>query len=88
MDQTAKKRAAARAALEFVEDGITLGVGTGSTVDEFIDLLPEVRNKIAAVVASSWGTQSRLEAQGFELSELSDTGDIDLSVDGADEANG
>ena len=87
MEQTEKKRQAAIAALDYIDDGITLGVGSGTTVHQFVDALAPVKNKIAAVVASSWDTQSRLEAQGFEVSDLADTGDIDLYVDGADEAN-
>jgi ribose 5-phosphate isomerase A len=87
MDQTEKKRAAALAALEYIEDGCLLGVGTGSTVNFFIDALPELRGKIDALVASSEATRERLESHGFEVSELSETGDLDLYVDGADEAN-
>jgi len=87
MDQTEKKRAAALAALEHIEDGCLLGVGTGSTVNFFIDALPELRGKIDALVASSEATRERLESHGFEVSELSETGDLDLYVDGADEAN-
>ncbi len=87
MDQTEKKKAAALAALEYIEDGCLLGVGTGSTVNHFIDALPEVRGKIDALVASSEATRERLESHGFEVSNLSETGDLDLYVDGADEAN-
>jgi ribose 5-phosphate isomerase A len=75
------------AALEYIEDGCLLGVGTGSTVNFFIDALPELRGKIDALVASSEATRERLESHGFEVSELSETGDLDLYVDGADEAN-
>jgi ribose 5-phosphate isomerase A len=87
MDQTEKKKAAALAALEYIEDGCLLGVGTGSTVNHFIDGLPLVRDKIDALVASSEATRERLEGHGFEVAELSETGDLDLYVDGADEAN-
>jgi len=87
MHQTEKKRAAAEAALAYIEEGCLLGVGTGSTVNYFIDALPQVRGKIEAVVASSEATRKRLEGLGFEVSELSETGDLDLYVDGADEAN-
>ncbi len=87
MHQSEKKRLAAIAALDYIEDGIQLGVGTGSTVNYFIDALPDVRGKIRSVVASSKATSERLEAHGFEVSELSETGDLDLYVDGADEAN-
>ena len=87
MQQNEKKRQAALAALEYITDGAQLGVGTGSTVNYFIDALPDVRSKISSLVASSEATRERLEKHGFELSELSETGDLDLYVDGADEAN-
>jgi len=87
MHQKDKKRAAALAALEYIEEGCLLGVGTGSTVNYFIDALPEIRHKISALVASSEATRERLEGHGFEVSDLSETGDLDLYVDGADEAN-
>jgi ribose 5-phosphate isomerase A len=87
MQQNEKKRQAALAALNYISDGMQLGVGTGSTVNFFIDALPDVRSKIEAVVASSEATRERLEKHGFEVSELSETGDLDLYVDGADEAN-
>ena len=87
MQQNEKKRQAALAALNYISDGMRLGVGTGSTVNFFIDALPDVRSKIEAVVASSEATRERLEKHGFEVSELSATGDLDLYVDGADEAN-
>jgi ribose 5-phosphate isomerase A len=87
MQQNEKKRQAALAALDYISDGMHLGVGTGSTVNFFIDALPDVRSKIETVVASSEATRERLEKHGFEVSELSETGDLDLYVDGADEAN-
>ena len=87
VDRNEIKRQAAIAALDYVKDGITLGVGSGTTVHQFIAALPQVRGRIAAVVASSQDTRSRLESGGFEVSDLADTGDIDLYVDGADEAN-
>jgi ribose 5-phosphate isomerase A len=87
MHQNEKKRQAALAALEYVPDDALLGVGTGSTVNYFIDALTDIRSKIQAVVASSEDTRLRLEKLGFEVSNLSETGDLDLYVDGADEAN-
>ena len=87
MDQDAKKRRAAEAALAYIRDGITLGVGTGSTVNFLIDLLPDVRNKIDAVVSSSSGSSDLLTAAGFEVSTLNSVGTIDVYIDGADEAN-
>ncbi len=87
MSQADKKRRAADKALEFIQPGTVLGVGTGSTVNRLIDALPDIANRIAAVVASSRATEARLRARGFEVSELDETGDLDLYIDGADEAN-
>jgi ribose 5-phosphate isomerase A len=87
MDQNEKKRQAAIAALDYIPEGAQLGVGTGSTVNFFIDALPEVRSKISKVVASSEATRERLEKLNFEVVSLAETGDLDLYVDGADEAN-
>ena len=86
MDQSAKKLIAAKASLDFVKDGMVLGVGTGSTVNHLIDLLPAVKNKLDAVVSSSADSKARLEENGFEVSMLNKVGDVDLYVDGADEA--
>jgi len=86
MDQQEKKLLAARAALDFITDGVVLGVGTGSTVNELIDLLPSVRDKIDTIVSSSRATTERLEKLGFEVSPLNSVGDIDVYIDGADEA--
>ena len=86
MDQDQKKLNAAKASLDYIENGIVLGVGTGSTVNHLIDLLPSVRNKIEAVVSSSNASSALLEEQGFEISMLNDVGDLDLYIDGADEA--
>jgi ribose 5-phosphate isomerase A len=87
MDTWEKKRALASAALELLQPGTKLGVGTGSTVNAFIDELPNHRDKLASVVASSKVTEARLRQVGIELTELNTTGDLDLYVDGADEAN-
>jgi ribose 5-phosphate isomerase A len=87
MDQGEKKRQAARAAAGLIEPGIRLGVGTGSTVNFFIEELTQLQGRITTVVASSKDTEQRLRAAGFEVSELPQNGDLDLYVDGADEAN-
>lgn len=73
--------------MELIQPGTTLGVGTGSTVNCLIELLPEVRDRIDRVVSSSKASTSLLEEQGFEVLTLNETGDIDLYVDGADESN-
>ncbi len=87
MDATEKKRRAARAALEFIEPGTVLGVGTGSTVNLLIEMLPEVRDFIDSVVSSSKATTALLEDLGFEVKTLNETGEIDVYIDGADECN-
>ena len=87
MDATDKKRAAAKASLEFIQPGTVLGVGTGSTVNFLIELLPGIRDRVDAVVSSSQTSTALLEAQGFEVLTLNEVGDIDLYIDGADEAN-
>ena len=87
MDATEKKRNAANAALEFVSPGTVLGVGTGSTVNELVRLLPTVRERIDKVVSSSRATTQQLEELGFEVTTLNETGPLDLYIDGADEAN-
>lgn len=86
MDATDKKRIVAKASLEFIEPGAVLGVGTGSTVNCLIELLPGVRDRIDRVVSSSRASTELLEAQGFEVSTLNEAGDLDLYIDGADEA--
>lgn len=87
MDQKEKKLIAAKASLDYIRDGDILGIGTGSTVNELIDLLPSIREKIQAVVSSSAATTAKLEELGFEVSMLNSVGDVDVYIDGADEAN-
>ena len=86
MDASEKKRNAAKASLEYVEPGVVLGVGTGSTVNELIRLLPPMRERIDKVVSSSRETTERLQQLGFEVSTLNEAGEIDVYIDGADEA--
>jgi ribose 5-phosphate isomerase A len=87
MNQNAGKQAAARAALEFVEAGKVLGVGTGSTVNFLIDELAARGVKIAGAVSSSTGSSQRLQAAGFRVLDLNEVGEIDTYIDGADETN-
>jgi ribose 5-phosphate isomerase A len=87
MNQDSRKQKAALAALEFIKPGMSLGVGTGSTVNFFIDGLGPFRADLTAVVASSRATEERLKSRGFTVKELEEVGDLDLYVDGADEAN-
>ena len=73
--------------MEFIQPGTTLGVGTGSTVNCLIEMLPEIRDMIDRVVSSSRASTKLLEELGFEVQTLNETGDIDLYIDGADESN-
>ena len=86
MSQDKSKIAAAEAALDFIESGMILGVGTGSTVDHFIDLLPRVKGKLDGTVASSAATEDKLKQHGLPVMTLDGTGDLPLYIDGADEA--
>jgi ribose 5-phosphate isomerase A len=86
MTQDDMKRSAARAALRFLKDGITLGIGTGSTVDFLIEEISGQRDRFDAVVSSSDRSTAKLEAMGFEVLELAQVTALDLYIDGADEA--
>ena len=86
MNQNDQKQAAAEAALDFIESGEILGVGTGSTTNFFIDALAKVKGKIDGVVSSSEASSERLRAIGLPVLDLNRTGDLSLYVDGADEA--
>lgn len=85
-DQDIGKRRAAEAALEFLPQDEVIGVGTGSTVNFFIDCLGALRQRIKGAVASSVATAKRLQAQGIELVDLNDAGTLSVYIDGADEA--
>ena len=87
MDHNHHKQQVALAALEFIKPGTALGVGTGSTANLFIDGLPRYRDMLTAVVASSRASEARLRSRGFTVVELDQAGELDLYVDGADEAN-
>lgn len=81
------KRRAARAAMRFVEPGMIVGVGTGSTVAHFIDALGERRGEIEAAVSSSDQSTRLLKERGIEVVDLNAIGDLALYVDGADECD-
>lgn len=87
MSQQRLKIEVARAALKHVEDGMTLGVGTGSTVNAFIDELAASGKRLEAAVSSSEATTERLEAIGVRVIDLNQTGDLELYIDGADEVD-
>ncbi len=81
------KKAAALAALDYVEPGMIVGIGTGSTANHFIDALAKIKHKIDGTVASSEASAKRLKGHGIEVMDLNATGDLSLYVDGADESN-
>lgn len=81
-----KKRAAV-AALEYVEDNTVVGVGTGSTVNYFIDALSRIKHRLDGAVSSSEVTTQRLKSNGIPVLDLNAAGPLPLYVDGADEAN-
>jgi len=84
-----KKKIAAQAALEYVETGSIIGIGTGSTVNHFIDLLAEkMPGDIEAAVSSSEASTERMQQRGIRVIELNDAdGRLSIYVDGADESN-
>ena len=87
----AKKQRAAQAALDHLvdgglEQGAIIGVGTGSTVNHFVDALATIRDRIGAAVSSSNATTARLQAIGIEVLDLNDVNELGFYIDGADEA--
>lgn len=81
------KRLAGEKAIEFVEDGMIVGVGTGSTVAFFIDALARMKDRIKGAVSSSDQSTARLRQHGIEVLDLNATGPLSLYVDGADECD-
>jgi ribose 5-phosphate isomerase A len=87
MTQDEMKQAVAKAAIEYVEAGTIVGVGTGSTANFFIDELAKIKHKIEGTVASSEASAERLKGHGIEVFDLNSVSDIAVYVDGADESN-
>jgi ribose 5-phosphate isomerase A len=85
MNQDESKKAVALAALRYVEAGRVLGVGTGSTVDFFVDALAESGIRIEAAISSSERTSRKLAALGVRLLDLNEVESIGVYIDGADE---
>ena len=85
-DAQEKKKKAALAALDYVREGMILGVGTGSTVNAFIDALADSGMRLEAAVSSSNASTTRLAAYGIKVIDLNEAGSLDVYVDGADEA--
>lgn len=84
---TEAKRFAAESALQYVEDGMIVGVGTGSTVAYFIDGLARIKDRIKGTVSSSEQSTEKLLAHGIEVFDLNSVGQLSLYVDGADECD-
>ncbi len=87
MTQDEMKKAAGWAALKYVEKGGIVGVGTGSTVNHFIDALDTVKETIKGAVSSSEASTERLEKLGIKVFDANDVSSLDIYVDGADEIN-
>ena len=87
MTQDEMKKAAGWAALKYVEKGSIVGVGTGSTVNHFIDALGTIKDDIKGAVSSSVASTERLKELGIEVYECNDVMKLDVYVDGADEIN-
>lgn len=88
MTQDEMKKAAGWAALEYVEVGSIVGVGTGSTVNHFIDALATMKDDIKGTVSSSVASTEKLKELGIEVFDCNDVAGLDVYVDGADEING
>lgn len=84
---TNAKRLAGEKAIDFVEDGMIVGVGTGSTVAFFIEALGRIKHRIAGAVSSSEQSSQRLRSLGIEVLDLNSAGPLRLYVDGADECD-
>lgn len=87
MSQNEKKAAAASNSLQYVKPGSIVGVGTGSTVNFFIDALATIKHNVEGAVSSSEASTRRLTEHGIPVVDLAQVGTLDLYVDGADEAN-
>ena len=85
MDQNQKKKAAAEAALEYVKSDMIVGVGTGSTVNFFIEALASKKNMIQGAVSSSDASTALLKEHGIEVFDLNEVASLDIYIDGADE---
>ncbi len=87
MTQDEKKKAAAYAALTYVEKDSIVGVGTGSTVKHFIDALATIKHEIKGAVSSSEDSTDKLKSYGIEVFDLNEVSELSIYVDGADEIN-
>jgi len=81
------KQLAAKAAVEQIPNNCIVGVGTGSTVNYFIDELAKIKNRIEGTVSSSEASTERLRKHGIEVFDLNEVNEVPIYVDGADESN-
>ncbi|WP_133407717.1 ribose-5-phosphate isomerase RpiA [Parashewanella tropica] len=88
MTQDEMKKAAGWAALEYVEKDSIVGVGTGSTVNHFIDALATMKADIEGAVSSSEASTEKMKALGIPVFDLNTVDNLSVYVDGADEING
>jgi ribose 5-phosphate isomerase A len=88
MNQDELKRQVAQAAIAYVPAGRVIGVGSGTTVNLFIDALAAMPARIAGAVSSSSGSTTRLLAYGFRIYEAGDVESLPVYIDGADEIDG
>jgi len=86
MDQNKKKQLVAETALEYIEDDAIIGVGTGSTVNCFIEKLASIKHRIEAAVASSVATEELLKKHHIPIVSLNSVNELKIYIDGADEA--
>ncbi|MEW5838634.1 MAG: ribose-5-phosphate isomerase RpiA [Pseudomonadota bacterium] len=87
MNQDELKKQAALAALEYIKPGMIVGVGTGSTVNHFIDGLASIKHQIEGAVSSSNASTERMRKYGIPVLSLNEVSELPVYVDGADEAN-
>ena len=87
MNQLEMKKIAAQAALQFVKPDMIVGVGSGSTVNCFIEALGTLKDQIKGAVAASKNSEELLRQQGIEVFSTNDVSSLDIYVDGADEIN-
>ena len=87
MTQDEMKRKAAEAAIKYVIVDEIVGVGTGSTVNHFIDVLADIKHKIKGAVSSSEVSTERMQAHGIKVYDLNDVNGIEVYIDGADESD-
>jgi len=87
MTQDRQKKAAAEAALDYIQPGMLIGVGSGTTVNYFIEALASIKGKLEGTVASSLETAQRLKALSIPIYDLNTVSEIPLYIDGTDEVN-